>query len=402
VTSLYYAAFMKVKKQKVTEWDEKHCRWWDSAIQGSSALKAALIRRLVCELAGAQNLSIADIFLDLAKFYDSISIPHLVSMASDLDYDMTTLAVGLEIHTADRFLRDGANCSKPISIRNSILQGCLQSNALARVTLYNILEDLHYKLPKLHMGQHVDDLSHHSHGTQSHVYHDSLAATRFLQDRLADIGLAIAGHKTFVVASPTSLAKKICKALRATGLEVRTTTSTRDLGTDAGTGRNRATAVFRGRSQKGSIRSKRIAIITRATKRTSIGAKLYITGLKPSSAYGSAAYGQSPTTISKLRAQAVTALGIQTPRACTTTCLHLSMQSDLHHRPHQQRSRKSRLRQGLDIDSATAPRREQVEQSPRTSWSYRRHLAGHRMGATHTFQMGTRSRHRGPLDLHRS
>eukprot|EP00974_Lingulodinium_polyedra_P059317 5712757-Lingulodinium_polyedra.AAC.1 len=59
-------------------------RHWDSAIRGSSALRAGLMRRLLDEVAAMDSLQSLSIFWDVEKFYDSISVVRLVQYGVQL------------------------------------------------------------------------------------------------------------------------------------------------------------------------------------------------------------------------------------------------------------------------------------------------------------------------------
>eukprot|EP00959_Pyramimonas_sp_CCMP1952_P308514 6456688-Pyramimonas_sp.AAC.1 len=54
-------------------WTEKQGAFWDTAIAGPPALRAALAGAILDECARELGVSYATLFLELQKFYDSIS-----------------------------------------------------------------------------------------------------------------------------------------------------------------------------------------------------------------------------------------------------------------------------------------------------------------------------------------
>ena len=68
---------------------------WDTAIRGSSALRAAILSLFVDELASYNKMLVTRILWDMEKFYDTISIILLISRARGLGFPMLLLALGL-------------------------------------------------------------------------------------------------------------------------------------------------------------------------------------------------------------------------------------------------------------------------------------------------------------------
>ena len=67
-------------------------------MRGSSALRAALDRRMLDELEAGEKAHSISGDCDLEEFYDSISIPKLVYHAQAASFPMRPLALILQVH----------------------------------------------------------------------------------------------------------------------------------------------------------------------------------------------------------------------------------------------------------------------------------------------------------------
>ena len=158
ITSLVYAVLCKLSKSAVQDWDAEHHGFWDTAIAGSSALKAAVARRLMAERAVALGQAALELMFDIEKFYDSIDIVLLVQESIRMEYPVHEMLNGLVAHRLPRVIKVGNDVSLPVDIRASILQGCMRSNSWARMYVHKMLEDMHYEIP-FTINQFVDDMA---------------------------------------------------------------------------------------------------------------------------------------------------------------------------------------------------------------------------------------------------
>eukprot|EP00959_Pyramimonas_sp_CCMP1952_P180836 3781645-Pyramimonas_sp.AAC.1 len=72
---------------EMQEWCAEKAGYWDAAIQGSSALRAALLSMPLDETSAKLKGSLYGTFyLDLEKFYDSVDLSILIQRAMQLDY----------------------------------------------------------------------------------------------------------------------------------------------------------------------------------------------------------------------------------------------------------------------------------------------------------------------------
>ena len=321
VTALFYAIYTTVRKCFTTEWDEEHKEFWDSAIKGSSPLRAAIRRRFMAEISSTLGRHVIDTYLDLRKFYDLVDAAFLLPEALRLGYDPVVLLMAMQVHLAPRTLRCHGAYSQIITVSNSIIQGCTQSNTFGRIILFQILNDLHYAIPNVLLGEHVDDLRHRTEGCNvEQAIGDSVAATIKLIDDIKAIGLEVAENKCHVVATRPKDAERVVSALAGNGINFTAEISVRDLGVDAGLGNRRFTATMDKRMIKGAVRAKRAGVIHKFTKKKGT---MWNTSVLPTIGYGGASFGISPTRIKKLRTIAVHSSGVYHNGGCVTTALRL-------------------------------------------------------------------------------
>ena len=87
LTPMLYRLVMRLNKSSIAEWDEEKAGFWDTAIRGSSCLRAALARALRMEVAVAQGFAAAGILWDIAAFYDSIRMAKLIKVRLRCGWD---------------------------------------------------------------------------------------------------------------------------------------------------------------------------------------------------------------------------------------------------------------------------------------------------------------------------
>jgi hypothetical protein len=164
VTSTLYSLVMDILGVQMNDWQEEQQAFWDDAIKGSSALQAALHRRLYDELDGNSTQVSITGYCDLEKFYDSIDISKLIHHALACDFPLAPMSLLLQVHLSTRIIRVNTWVSEPLLPFTSIIAGCRSSGHLARVLLYPILQHHHEMhvptpgFPQLHFRCFVDDL----------------------------------------------------------------------------------------------------------------------------------------------------------------------------------------------------------------------------------------------------
>ena len=105
IASLFYVLWSAIRNPDINHWEADFAASWDAAVKGSSALQAALTRRLREELHILKGGAVANTFWDLEKFYDSISLPLLIEFAIDADYPLDLFFFDMLFHVAPTVLK---------------------------------------------------------------------------------------------------------------------------------------------------------------------------------------------------------------------------------------------------------------------------------------------------------
>ena len=158
LATLLYVIWSGIRSPGVKTWDAERAGHWDDAVRGSSALRAALKRRILDECAVLHGKCTAGIYWDVEKFYDNIDIVKLATLAQTYEYPIAVSSLDLQVHVAPRVVRWAGYYSETTPIFSSILAGSKFSNSYARIALYETLERAHAMIPD-QVRQYVDDLA---------------------------------------------------------------------------------------------------------------------------------------------------------------------------------------------------------------------------------------------------
>ena len=127
---------------------------------------------------------------DMEKFYDNIDIGILIQEAIALEYSITLLSLGLQMHMAPRGLRCYGFCPGQVAAGNGIIAGCTQSTTYTKIYLHAVLQGFwdkyqtrillgqasltspHDPLPEVDadMRSFIDDMSMATYGEAPHLY----------------------------------------------------------------------------------------------------------------------------------------------------------------------------------------------------------------------------------------
>ena len=140
LTAGLYRLFFKIRKPVVAKCEEAKAGFWDSAVKGSEALRTAIARAVKNEVCVELGKPAVQICSDMEKFYDTIEPGLVAKEGRKLGYPIKELYLGILVHRSSRMLR-AKGCGSPyVTPGCSILAGCVQSTAWARVVLYDLLE----------------------------------------------------------------------------------------------------------------------------------------------------------------------------------------------------------------------------------------------------------------------
>jgi hypothetical protein len=124
LTSGLYRLWCKLRRPEVLEWETGAAGFWDKAVAGSSALQAALHRKLRHEVASELGACTGGVYWDMAKFYDTLKPDIVMERAMAMGFPLRTLVLRMMVHQAARSLRAGDSFSQLILPAKSILAGC--------------------------------------------------------------------------------------------------------------------------------------------------------------------------------------------------------------------------------------------------------------------------------------
>ena len=123
VTSTLYSLVIDVLGFQMNEWQEDQQAFWDDAVRGSSALQAALQRRLYDELDGHSTKVSVTGYCDLEKFYESIDITKLIHHALACEFPLAPLTLLLQVHLSTRIIRVNRWVNEPLLPLTTIIAG---------------------------------------------------------------------------------------------------------------------------------------------------------------------------------------------------------------------------------------------------------------------------------------
>ena len=132
-----------MRSPDVQTWEDKFVAHCETAIRGSSALRAALRRRSREEMRDLEGGNCLGSFGGLQEFYDSITLFLLSRHASETGYLTRMLVYDAFCHRAPRVLDWISTYSSPIPVTKSISAGSKKSNTVSRIMLYPVLGFLH-------------------------------------------------------------------------------------------------------------------------------------------------------------------------------------------------------------------------------------------------------------------
>ena len=324
LTAGLYRLFFRIRKPVVAKWEEAKAGFWDSAIKGSDALRTAISRAVKNEVCIELGKPAVQICWDMEKFYDTIEPGLVAKEGRKLGYPISDLYMGILVHRSGRILRAHGGVSKYVTPRCSILAGCMQSTAWARVVLYDLLQEAHNRF-SVSIQSWVDDLTQRSHGmhngqSQRHqVILVSIGAGALIAQGMSKKGCKISISKSVILATDLELATAVqAGILQEAGIQLPIVQSARDLGIDSGFSKRRRLPTAGARVLKSVAKLKKLRQLARVSTKAR---RLFRTGVVPQFAWGQEAKGLAPTVIGGFRTRAGQGTGVRKPGGCLTTAL---------------------------------------------------------------------------------
>ena len=314
-------------------WDRARAGFWDTALAGHSALRAAAWRALGDETMAWLGGSTATVWLDVAKFFDSLDPERLISKLVDLQFPPFVLYMQLLLHWSPRIIASASCDSEVLTVTRSVLAGSEASCSMARGYVYDICERISSCCPRARLSTFVDDMVIRAEGPRHVVVEQCAHAVAMCATELRDALLEVADDKSVCVGSSVAIARDVVARLQIVGLAVRASRAHKDLGVDAGGGRVRRSAVQASRFRSSVVRTQRLAVLTGKLK-TKTGStcrwatRLWKQAVLPAMSYGHELLGWAPSRLLHVRRLAADASGFHYKGRCLTTSIAVGLGGD--------------------------------------------------------------------------
>ncbi len=315
-----YRLTMRLAGSTITEWDVKAASLYDSAVKGSSSLRAHLGRALGMELARSEGKVSYHFLWDLKKFYDTVRLDVLHERLDAYGYNLPLLYLGFLAHKAPRTLKVGHCISGVISnTGRSMIAGCQQSVSWARGLLLRLVMAVSNVVPNSPCGVHVDDLSHAVclDDDDAGAIRKGLEIGRSVAKEVADLDLRLSDKSVLIPAS-SNVVREIVRGLRNEGVKIKAANAGEDVGIATTGGTRRCAATLNERIRKARARAQRVGYLCTKVKSA---AKLGRTGVQPMQQHGHQACGASRRQVDAMRRNLKLASHMGPTRGCLATTI---------------------------------------------------------------------------------
>jgi len=219
---------------------------------------------------------------------------------------------------SERIVRVGKahSVKEKVMPANSLVAGENQANHMARIYLYELLEETTINKPFVDMHQFVDDMVMRVVVTVARLKHYSLEAIQDLVEGLNKLKLTVA-PKSRLVSAPIEVAKQVQQELSQRGILVTVSNHAKDLGVDATAGGLRSTITSDKRLAQARLRGGRGVIFASG----GAARNLFSTGACVKAIYAGPVTGLAPHAVRKLEAAAALMAGLGQAMKCTATAM---------------------------------------------------------------------------------
>jgi len=284
-----------IRKPKGQEWCQRMAQKWDTAVKGSSALRAALFRAVQDEIAFCSGMAVVAFYADIEKFYDNITIAFLIVSARYRHFPLRMLTVIIQLCLAPRWIRANQAYAKVNNPTCSLLAGDGEANNLARCALYTVLEATLVAAPAIKPSVFVDDTVIRLHLPRGYCTLVGVPAISKFVDELRANRFKLA-TKSRLVVWPAHEGVSMRDALMENGILITLAKDTKDVGVDAAMAGTRTTKVQDKRIDGMASRAIRLRKFGKVA-----GPKLFNAGPMEAGCFGTEATGMAPSKIRKFR-----------------------------------------------------------------------------------------------------
>ena len=235
---------------------------WDTAIQGSSSLRAALKRALDIECAQVAEEIFGLILLDIEKFFDSIPLPALIRAGLRLGYPAVLLGLSVLACLALRTLKSNSGSARELQAYRSIVAGLGEACNLARIIIYKVCEDYTTQFPSVPLKTFLDDMAQFAHGPAYEVARQAMLAARALAVGITNEGFVIS-KKSQLLTNCKRTRHLVSSGLAGVGVHVNCVDKAVDLGIDVSATQERANSKRSARTKLAFAKAERITRLHR-------------------------------------------------------------------------------------------------------------------------------------------
>ena len=328
-----YRTWSKLRKPYAVEYDTTKAGWWDAAIKGSSCLRVALLRELKMDIAKSYGLHVAAYFFDLAKFFDSISLAHLMRACLVRNFGAKLMLLALKVHRAARVLlvqtQAGMCCSLPVLPGHySMIAGCGWSITFTRIHIYDLCEAMSTAHPASNLTTWVDDLFAMAIGKDiKNTAKEAvdLGSCFLKMARRYELDVS---KKSNCITSSLQLRRLMMQrpSTHKKSWVISMVNGSKYLGIDMNLSKKRKVAAHGKRFAKAVSRSHRVQ---KLMKNHCKGARrLITTGVMPQALWGHQCMGMSPTMRIGLKRRLAVDSGARVNGGCTSTAVQLQLNID--------------------------------------------------------------------------
>ena len=257
VAPLLYILWCRARGHEADDLCSARAGFWDTAVRGSSALRAGIQRMLMNETNQWLQFRSAMVCWDLENFYNSICLHRLIASMLALSFLPAIIVMTFTMYFAPRFLRGLGSVAEPIYPANSILQGCGFACHFARGLLHSLLDHVRRLYP-VELTEFVDDITHKVEGTGASVLRVFPQSVEYVAREVRALGLTVS-LKSGLVASSRDFCRLLLKA--ESGVRMGLQDHNRDLGLDAYTGRRPRKRIALRRRQRAALRAGKVSYL---------------------------------------------------------------------------------------------------------------------------------------------
>ena len=302
-----YRVMIRQLRPSLQEWESRNPHPAFSFQGGQNSLHKVWSQAAEADFATspAQKLHAGAVLWDMSDYFERLCRGKLLQQHAKMEFPIAASRLSLQQYAGQRLVQHGQAVEKAGYPTFGITAGCGLCSYHVQAYAGEAIRNFMLRHPNIGMNLHYDDLFSSTVAAQKETVENRLMdAMQDLQEVVhAELKANIAQHKAVVIASDTTLQRRIASKLGkygGDGLEV----SAANLGVDYTAGRSMRTTAARNhlrrRFNKNVTKRTRLMRLAKGSRRAA--RMVYTQGLLPSIGYGAQVWGLPPDILSKLQA----------------------------------------------------------------------------------------------------